>query len=100
VASGATAESLQQKLAKSQEEARQLEQENAEQLQALDDLERQLVAAQAELRTVRMHGDEVALALETERERAADEQRQWGGELRDMRRLLLQHNAMLISLGA
>jgi uncharacterized coiled-coil DUF342 family protein len=83
-----------------QAELRQLEEENAEQLQAINDLDRQLVAAQTELRTVRKHADELHAAMETERELAVDEHRQWHGELREMRRLLQAQSQMLVSLGA
>jgi chromosome segregation ATPase len=91
---------LRQQLVQAQDEARQLEEENAEQLQTLDDLERQLVAAQTELRAARKHGEELTIALDTERERAIDEHRLWSGELREMRRLLERHGALLASLGA
>lgn len=97
---GAELAMLQERLTQSQEEARQLEEENAEQLQTLDAMERQLAAAQAESRALRMHADELSIALDAERQRAADEQRLWGGEMRDMRRILLQQSVMLISLGA
>ncbi len=89
----------QQQLVLAQEYSRQLEEENADQLQTLEDLERQLVAAQAELRTVRKHADELTVALETERVRAVDEHRLWSGELRDMRRMMELQAGMLESLG-
>jgi DNA repair exonuclease SbcCD ATPase subunit len=88
------------RIAEMRDESRQLEAENAEQLQAINDLDRQLVAAQAELRTVRKHSEELLAALETERERAVDEHRQWHGDLREMRSLLQAHSQMLVSLGA
>lgn len=99
-AGAADAAALQAELIKAQDEARQLEQENAEQLQALDDLELQLSAAQAELRLTRKHAEELTDSLDIERERAIDEHRLWTGELRDMRRLLLEQSEMLVSLGA
>jgi chromosome segregation ATPase len=91
---------VEQQLAQARDENRQLEEENAEQLQSLEDLERQLGAAQAELRTVRRHAEELTLAFEAERERAMDEHRLWTGELREMRRVLQRQGQMLISLGA
>jgi chromosome segregation ATPase len=91
---------VEQQLAQAREENRQLEEENAEQLQALEDLERQFGAAQAELRTVRRHAEELTLAFESERERSMDEHRLWTGELREMRRVLQRQGQMLISLGA
>jgi len=66
----------------------QLEDENADQLQAINDLDRQLVAAQSELRVLRKQVEDVTVALETERERNVDEHRLWTSELREMRRLL------------
>jgi chromosome segregation ATPase len=91
---------LEQQVSQAREENRQLEEENTEQLQALETLERQLGAAQAELRTVRRHAEELTLAFEAERERAMDEHRLWTGELREMRRVLQRQGQMLISLGA
>lgn len=82
------ASALELQLAQTREELRQLEDENADQLQAIDDLDRQLVTAQTELRMLRKQTEELALALETERERSTDEHRLWTGELREMRRLL------------
>jgi chromosome segregation ATPase len=79
---------LNEQLAQSREELRQLEDENADQFQAIDELDRQLIAAQAELRVLRKHTEELSIALETECERSIDEHRHWTGELREMRQLL------------
>ena len=77
-----------QQLSQSRDETRQLEEENAEQLQALEELDRQLAIAKAELRMVAKHAEERAASLEMERERADEERRMWAGELREMRRVL------------
>jgi chromosome segregation ATPase len=79
---------LEQELSQSRDETRQLEEENAEQLQALEELDRQLALVKAELRLVTKHADERAASLDAERERADEERRQWTGELREMRRVL------------
>jgi hypothetical protein len=63
-------------------------------------LERQLAAAQQELRTARKHSEDVANALDAERERAMDDHRLWSGELRALRRFLERQSEMLVSLGA
>ena len=96
----AEAATLQTQLAQAQEDARQLEQENAEQLQKTDELRRQLAAVQAELRLTRKHTEELTEAMDIEREREFDQHRLWTGELRDMRRLLSRQSEMLVSLGA
>jgi chromosome segregation ATPase len=70
----------------------QLEEENAEQLQAIEDLERQLAVAKTELRLTNERSAELTELLETERERAAEDRRQWSAELREMRRLLQRQN--------
>jgi chromosome segregation ATPase len=87
-------------IAEARDKNRLLEEVNAGQLETLEALERQLGAAQAELRTVRRHAEELSLGFEAERERAMDEHRLWTGELREMRRALLRQGQMLISLGA
>jgi chromosome segregation ATPase len=97
---GRQAAALAAELAQLQGEYRQLEEENAEQAQALGNLDRQLVAAQTELRTARKHAEELADALDRERERELDQHRLWAGEFRDMRRLLARQGEMLVSLGA
>jgi DNA repair exonuclease SbcCD ATPase subunit len=68
-----TVAALERQLAESQEETRQLEEENAEQLQAVEELERQVSALNAELRLVAKH---------------AEEQQTWTSEVRELRRLL------------
>lgn len=91
----ALAAKLREELAKARAETRQLEEENGEQLQALDDLDRQLAVAQAELKITRKHHEELSTALATERERGADEHRHWTNELKELRRLMERQGAML-----
>ena len=91
----AVAAKLREELAKAHEETRQLEEENGEQLQALDDLDRQLAVALAELKILRKHHEELSVALATERERGADEHRHWTNELKELRRLMERQSAML-----
>lgn len=91
-------EKIRAKLAQVSEESRQLEEENAEQLQAIDDLDRQLAVSQTELRLVRKHSDELALSLKTEREQGADEHQHWTSELKELRRLMERQGAMLCQL--
>jgi chromosome segregation ATPase len=64
------------------------------------DAQSQLAAAQVELQALRQRAEDLSSALEAERQRNADESRAWTDELRDMRRLLERHTAMLASLGA
>jgi chromosome segregation ATPase len=97
---GRTVAVLEAELTRVRDESRQLEEENAEQLQTQNGLERQLVAAQTALRAARKHADELADALDAERERELEEHRLFAGELREMRRVLHQQGAMLVSLGA
>jgi DNA repair exonuclease SbcCD ATPase subunit len=92
-------EELQDRLARSQDALRQLEEENAEQLHAIAELDRQLIAAEAELRATRAAVEELSAALEAERQRSLEEQRLWAGELRELRMLLERQGEMLASLG-
>ena len=64
------------------------------------DAESQLAIAQSELQTLRQRAEDLARALDAERQRNVDESGIWADELRDMRRLLERHSAMLVSLGA
>lgn len=86
---------FERQLAQARDDAQQLEEENAEQLQAIDALERQLAIAQTELRVVRKHSDDLAAAFEMERERAAEEHGNWTTELREYRRLLERQSATI-----
>ncbi len=84
-----------QELDEVREESQQLEEENAEQLQVLDNLELQLVQLETELKTTQKRNTDLAQLLETERARTSEEQHQWQDEFRDMRRLLEQQYSML-----
>lgn len=79
---------LEQRLSQSRDEMRHLEEENAEQLQALEQLDRQLTIAKAELRLVAKHAEERATSLETERARADEHRSLWTDELRELRQAL------------
>jgi chromosome segregation ATPase len=79
---------LEQELTQSREETRQLEEENTEQLQAIEQLERQLAVVKTELRLVNKHAEERAASLESERQRSDEERREWTGELRELRRVV------------
>jgi hypothetical protein len=86
---------LRQELTESREEAQQLEEENAEQLQELENMELKLVQFDKELKTAQKRYTELTQLLEVERARAAQEQHQWQGEIRDMRRLLEKQCSLL-----
>jgi chromosome segregation ATPase len=75
------------RLTEAEDEYRQLESENAEQLRTLEEVERQLAVAKAELRV--LHRDE------NERH---EERRQWLAELREMRRVIEQQATLLLRL--
>jgi chromosome segregation ATPase len=68
-----TVAALERQLAASRNDVRQLEEENAEQLQAVEELERQVSVLTAELRLVTKH---------------AEEQQKWTYEVQELRRLL------------
>ncbi len=72
------------RLAEAEDEYRQLESENAEQLQTLEEVERQLAVAKAELRV--QHRD---------MHEHVEERRQWLAELRDMRRTVESQGVLL-----
>lgn len=84
----ASVAALEQRLSQVQDDARQLEEENVEQLQAIETLDRQIAIAKAELRLVNKHAEEVTALLESERERASEEHRHWTAEFRELRRLM------------
>jgi chromosome segregation ATPase len=75
---------LEQQLAQARDETRQLEDENAEQLQALEELDRQLAIVKAELRMANKHADELSRKL--------------SAELQALRRLLERQGTMLDQL--
>lgn len=86
---------LQQELAEAREEAQALEEESAEQLQELENMELKLVQLDKDLKTSQKRYTELTQVLEVERARAAQEQHQWQGEIRDMRRLLEKQCSLL-----
>jgi chromosome segregation ATPase len=73
-----------QRIADADQEYRQLEAENAEQLQTLEEVERQLAVAKAELRVSHRDDNE-----------HHEERRQWLAELREMRRIIEQQGLLL-----
>jgi chromosome segregation ATPase len=75
---------LEQQLAQARDETRQLEDENSEQLQALEELDRQLAIVKAELRMANKHADELSRNL--------------SAELQALRRLLEWQGTMLDQL--
>ena len=91
---------MDQELAQSRDETRQLEEDNSAQLQALEELDRQSAIVKAELRLVHKHSEELSASLESERERATEERRHWTAELREMRRLMERQGVLLERLSA
>lgn len=86
---------LEARLSEAQAEISQLEEENAEQLHAIEELDRNLALVKAELRSANKRADELAASLEAERERAAEDHRHLGSELREVRRLLERQGSVL-----
>jgi chromosome segregation ATPase len=86
---------LEQELAKAAEDARQLEEENAEQLQALQELNQQVVVAKAELKQANKRAEELNAALQAERALAAEQHRELTSELRELRRLFERQSTAL-----
>ena len=73
-----------ERLAEADQQYRQLEAENAEQLQTLEEVEQQLAAAKAELRVLHRDGHE-----------HVEERRQWLAELRELRRTMEAQGSLL-----
>lgn len=90
---------VEKQLRQTQEESRQLTQENAEQLRTIAIIEKQLLAAKAEVRLTAQRADELSVALHSERERAAEEHRQWTEELREMRKMLAMAMHARLAIG-
>jgi len=88
---------LRQQLTDARHELLQLEEENGQQLEELEDLERQQALLQAEVETARSRANELTTALEDEKQRNSEEQQQWTAELRQMRDLL-QHQGKLLEI--
>ncbi|MCH7751451.1 MAG: hypothetical protein IH898_04780 [Planctomycetes bacterium] len=85
----------QRELAEAREETQQLEEENAEQLQELENMELKFVQMENELQDAQKRSAEVNQLLELERVRSTEEQHQWQGEFRDMRRLMEKQYSLL-----
>jgi chromosome segregation ATPase len=85
----------QHELSESRDEIQQVEQENAEQLQELEHLELSLVQMEKELQDAHKRTLDLDQMLEVERTRSTEEQRQWQGEFRDMRRLMEKQSSLL-----
>ena len=84
-------------MSEAREESQQLEEENAEQLQELENLELALVQMEKERNISQKRAADLAQLLEEERDRATQEQHQWQGEFKDMRRLLEKQCSLLES---
>jgi len=84
-------------LAAAREEAGQLKEENVDQLQQLQQLERQCIELEAELKLAQQRSAELSQALEAERARAQTEQTQWKEEFKGMRELLDKQCSLLAS---
>lgn len=82
-------------LAESREEIQQVEHENAEQLQELEHMELGLVQMEKELQDAHKRAADLDQMLELERSRSTEEQHQWQGEFRDMRRLMEKQYSLL-----
>lgn len=87
VAADALAE-VERRLASAREVNRQLQQENAEHVQARDSAEEQLAVAQADLRRAAARIDELTAALEAERQESAAQSRRWADEACESRQPL------------
>ena len=85
----------QRELAEAREETQLLEEENAEQLQELENMELKFVKMEKELQDAGKRSTEVNQLLELERVRSAEEQNQWQGEFRDMRRMMEKQYSLL-----
>ena len=85
----------QRELAEAREETQLLEEENAEQLQELENMELKFVKMEKELQDAGKRFAEVNQSLDLERVRSAEEQNQWQGEFRDMRRMMEKQYSLL-----
>jgi len=84
-----------QELEGSRKDIHDLEEENAEQLQELENMELAMVQMEKQLLTAEKTVTELTQLLEIERARATQEQSQWQGEFKDMRRLLEKQCSLL-----
>lgn len=79
----------------SRQETQVLEEENAEQLQELENMELMVVQLEKRLHSSEKRNADLTQLLEMERTRADQEQHQWQGEFKDMRRLLEKQCSLL-----
>ena len=82
-------------LAGARQEAQQFSEENADQVEQLEQLEIRCIELETELKTAQQRGSELAVTLEAERARAAEEQVQWKEEFKGMRELLDKQCSLL-----
>ena len=82
-------------LEESRKDTQVLEEESAEQLQELENMELLVVQLEEQLQTSEKRNADLTQLLETERTRADQEQHQWQGEFKDMRRLLEKQCSLL-----
>lgn len=90
---------LEQQLTDAREEARQLEEENAEQLQAVEEIDRQLTLSKTELRVAQKRVDELTVAGEAERAKSGEDREHFATEMREIRRLIERQGTVLDRLG-
>jgi len=83
-------------LAQARVELRQLEEENAEQLQDLEKLECRQAILETELKVATTRTEEISATLASERAATADEQQQWRVEFQKIR-LLLEKQCNLLA---
>ncbi len=82
-------------LEESRNDTKILEEENAEQLQELESMELTLVQMEKQLQTSEKRSADLTNLLEVERARSDQEQHQWQGEFKEMRRLLDKQCSLL-----
>lgn len=85
---GSQVEQWKANLATAQEESQQFAEENSEQLEQLNQLETRCIELENALKASREQSAELTASLESERDRAAEEQKQWKEEFKGMRELL------------
>lgn len=77
------------------QENQQLEEENAEQLQVLEEVESRCAVLAEELGSANHRTEELAAALESARLQASSEQSRWKDEFRELRRLMETQHTLL-----
>ena len=82
-------------LEESRNDTQVLEEENAEQLQELESMELTLVQMEKQLQSAEKRAADLTSLLEVERARSDQEQHQWQGEFKEMRRLLDKQCSLL-----